>query len=421
MIVRVISLVVAAGLFANATLAQTQQRPLADRLAEVAAANRHRLAFDGKTFSGPAWDLLLSEGRSSQFFLLGEDHGIAENAKLAGELFRALAPAGYAKFVIEVSPQMATELDRAARQGVDGLRRMYSIPGSEPAFFGMTEEAELLATVRSIARDPAPVFWGVDYEVGGDRLLITTLERKKKPAAAEAALAKLKTASAESWKQYASTKNPQFIYSVAGDPALVREVRDAWPNRDAEASSILETLEETFEINRLWMGRQGWASNERRSTFMRKNFVAHWLAEKRAGRKPRVFAKLGASHLSRGRNMTETYDLGTLLPEVAMFEGGRAFQLLVLPGAGTKTAVFNPVEWTYAPAPAKDGYAKGLEPILSAVHPDAFTLVDLRPLRPLLGSWREGVSPELMRTVHGFDAVLVLSGSTPSSNLRRMD
>jgi hypothetical protein len=116
--------------------------------------------------------------------------------------------------------------------------------------------------------------------------------------------------------------------------------------------------------------------------------------------------------------MTETYDLGTLLPELAALEGSKAFHLLVLPGAGSKVAVFNPVEWTYAPAPAKDSYAKGLEPILGAAHAGAFTLIDLRPLRPLLVSGREGATPDLMRTVHGFDAVLVMSGSTPSSNLR---
>ena len=408
--------------FAGIAPAQTPPQPaspvpLADRLAQAATANRHRIAFDGTTFSGPGWELLLTEGRSSQFFLLGEEHGMAENARLAAALFRALAPSGYSKMVIEVSPPMARELDRAAREGVGGLRRMFAVPGREPAFFGLAEEAELLAAVRSVSRDASPVFWGVDYEVGGDRLLISLLERKKKPAAAESALAALKTASTDSWAQYSSTKNPQFIYSFAGDPALVRAVRDAWPERDAEASAVLLALEETFEINKLWTARRGFASNVRRSTFMRSNFISHWQAEKRAGRTPRVFAKLGASHLTRGRNLSETYDLGSLLPEIAALEGSKAFHLLVLPGAGSQAAVFNAVEWTYEPKAAKDGYGKGLEPILNAAHPDAFTLIDLRPLRPLLGSWREGTSYDLMRTVHGYDAVLVLSGSTASKYL----
>jgi hypothetical protein len=61
---------------------------------------------------------------------------------------------------------------------------------------------------------------------------------------------------------------------------------------------------------------------------------------------------------------------------------------------------------------------RGLDPIIDAAYPDAFTLVDLRPLRTILGRWREGTDPELMRIVHGFDMLLVMSGSTPSRNFR---
>ena len=62
------------------------------------------------------------------------------------------------------------------------------------------------------------------------------------------------------------------------------------------------------------------------------------------------------------------------LPEIAAVEGSKAFHLLVLPGAGSNAAVFNPMEWRYEPQPAKDSYGKGLEPILSAAHPDAFPI-----------------------------------------------
>jgi hypothetical protein len=394
------------------------QRPLAERITEAAAANRQLLEFDGENFSGPAWETLVAAGRDAQFFLLGEEHGIAENPKFAGALFAALTPAGYSRFMIEVSPPMARALDSAARDGVEGLQRFYATPGSEPAFYGMAEEAALLATARAAVNDPAPVLWGVDYEVGGDRLLIATLEQKSKPKAAEQALAALKAASDASWAQYEETRNPQFIFSFAGDPALVRSVQEAWPEQDEETRSILDTLEQTFAINRLWVEGQGFASNERRSAFLRRNFITEWNALQAAGRTPKVFAKLGASHLVRGRNYSEVYDLGTLMPEAAALAGGRAFHLLVLPGAGAQTAVFNPSAWSYDPAPPKDGYLQGLEPILGAADPGAFTLIDLRALRPLLGRWREGTHPELMRVVHGFDALLVLSGSTPSSNLR---
>jgi hypothetical protein len=401
----------------NPAQSDPAQRLLAERITEAAAANRQRLEFDGKKFSGPAWESLIAEGKRAQFFLLGEEHGIAENPKLTAALFTALTPDSYARFMIEVSPPMATALDEAARDGVEGLQKMFATPGSEPAFYGMAEEAAMLAQVRAAVQGEAPVFWGADYEVGGDRLLIATLENKSRPTAADAALAALRAASDAAWAQYQDTRNPQFIFSFAGDPALARSLRDAWPGRDAETSAILDTLEETLAINRLWVDGQGFASNERRSAFMRRNFIAGWQAEKAAGRRPKVFAKFGASHLVRGRNNSEVYDLGTLLPEAAALEGGHAFHLLLLPGVGASTAVFNPSTWSYDPAPPKDDYMQGLEPILGAAHPDAFTLIDLRPLRPLLGRWREDTHPELMRVVHGFDALLVMSGSTPSSNL----
>lgn len=315
-----------------------------------------------------------------------------------------------------MSPPIAAKLDRVLREeGLEGLRMLYANPGGEPAFFGMKEEAEFIAAVRDSVRGKAPVLWGADYEVAGDRQLIEMLEAKRKPAEAKDALAALRRASDQSWAKYFETGGPQYIFSFAGDPELVRAVKAAWPKRDDEADWILDTLEETLEINKLWVTGNGWASNERRGAFLRSNFLRLWAGEQRKGNTPKVLIKFGASHLVRGRNNTETYDLGALLPELAEIHGGKAFSVLVLPGAGAMTAVLNPVNFSYVPAPAKDGYARGIGPIVGAAYDDAFTLIDLQPLRPLLGSNARDASADLKRVVHGFDMVLVMSGSTPST------
>ena len=140
----------AAMLAAPSVRAQGPATELAERLAEAARGARHRLDYDGARFSGPAWDLLVERGRAAQFFLLGEDHGIAENPRLAAALYAALAPAGYEKLAVEISPPMAAELDAAVTaDGVDGLRRLFADPGAQVAFFGMAEEAALLAAARA--------------------------------------------------------------------------------------------------------------------------------------------------------------------------------------------------------------------------------------------------------------------------------
>lgn len=404
------------GAFPGAAAQSGERSSLEERIAAAAEDHRLRLDYNGETFAGPAWAFLLEEGRDAQFFMIGEEHGIAENPKLAAALFTELAKDGYSKVAIEVSPPVAFGLDEALRaDGLEGLRHLYARPGGEPAFFGMKEEAEFLAAVRKAAPGRAPALWGADYEVASDRVLLRRLEAKRKPPAARDALDALRAASDASWAKYYETGgHPQHIFSFSGEPALVRAVKDAWPNRDDETDWILDTLEETLEINKLWVAGEGWRSNQRRGAFLRDNFIRHWNREKKARRAPRVLAKFGASHVVRGRNMTETFDLGALLPEIAALEGRDTFSLLVLPGAGSMVARFNPTNWTFAPAPAKDGYAGGLEPITQQAYPDSFTMIDLRALRPLLGGGTDA-HPELMRIVHGFDALLVMSGSTPSS------
>lgn len=382
----------------------------------VAADNRYKLNYDGQKFSGPAWDRLVQEGRQAQFFLIGEEHGIAENPGLAAQLFSTLSGAGYRRLVIEISPPMAQVLDDALLQGgTDAVRRLFGKPGGEPAFFGMAEEVEMLARVREVVPDNQAAFWGVDYEVAGDRTLLRILQTRDKPAAAQDALNALVKASEESWSKYAETGGPQYIFSFAGDPALVRAVREAWLNPDEESDSILETLEKTLEINRLWGAGSGWASNQRRAALLRANFLRHWNASGDRGGKPRVMAKLGASHLVRGLNMTQTFDLGTLLPELAAQIGEHSVSMMVLPGKDSLSAVLDPSAWRYEPKPPKDEYAKGIEPLIAAAFADEFTLIDLRPLRGALARHRRSADPELVRVVYGFDLLLVMSGSTPSS------
>lgn len=398
--------------------AQQPPAPTTAAVSAKAAEVRLPLTHDAGRFSGPALDLLLREARAAQFFLVGEEHGIAWNPLLAAQLFEALAPAGYARLGIEISPPMATELDAAARGGIGGVQRMLATPGSMLAFFGMREEAQMIARVRAAAPGPAPALWGFDYEVGADRRLIALLEAAPKPAAAQARLKPLREASAAAWSKYDATHNPEHWYSFSGDPALVRAVRAAWPKPDARSDWVLTTLEETFEINRLWTSRQGWESNRRRTQFMRDNFLRHWRGERAAGRKPKVMFKMGANHLNRGLTSVGVWDLGTLLPEVAAIEGGRSFSVMVLPGPNEKVAVLDPSTFRYSPNAAKDGYPDGLEAITGQAFPDRPTLFDLRPLRPLALTQRmRDAFPALARTIAGFDALLVMTGSPPSQDL----
>lgn len=391
----------------------------ADRIAAAARANRHRLDFRGGRFSGPGWDHLVARGSESHFFLIGEQHGISECARLAGALFAALVPAGYAHVGVEISPPMASEFDRAlTRGGLAALRRLFADPGAQIAFLGMREEAEWLAAARAALPGGRPFLWGMDYEVAADRHLIAMLKGKRKPAGAEAALAAIESASSAAWARYAETRDLQNAYTFTGDPALVRALREAWPRADAESQVILDTLEGTFEANQLWRQNRGHESNARRAALMRANFLRYLRAEKAAsaGRMPRLMMKMGSFHMMRGLTPTDVFDLGTLAPEIAAAEGVKAFQLLVLNGPGTQTAQFDPRSFTYRSA-AESEMHEELAPIFGQAFTEGFTLFETAPLRAIARSGASGLHPDLVRAVHGFDAILLMTGSTPSANL----
>jgi hypothetical protein len=397
---------------------EAAEQKAANKLTATALENRMALNFDGEAFSGPAWDALIAEGAAAQFFLVGEDHGIAENPMLVAQLFDALTAQGYSKMAIEISPTMASILDAALVEGgLDGLRNLYAQPGGEPAFFGMAEEAEMLASVRASVPAGQPVLWGTDYEVAGDRQLIRVLEQANKPPEAEAALAAVARAAAHMWAEYEETGSPQFIFSFAGDPELIRAVSDAWPDPDPRSAVILNTLEKTLSINNLWLQGKAWESNNARASLQRENFLRYWRAAKAEGEAPRVLAKYGSSHIVRGLSPTAVFDLGALLPELAALEGGHSFSLMIMPGAGTEIAGLNPSTWAYEPRPADGGYIKDIKPLMDAAFEDQFTLIDLRPLRMVAGMKRGDQADETFRVVHGFDMLLVLSGSTPAGEL----
>jgi hypothetical protein len=412
----------AAGALAAAGPALAEPAPatpsVEQRLIAKALENLHPMAFDGRAFSGPGWELLLREGRASEFVLLGEEHGTREIPLLARELFLALAPAGFEALAIEISPPIAEDLDRAALGGVDGIRRFVEAWPPGPAFYFWRTEAELIAAVRAAAPKGREALWGLDYEVTGDRRLIARLKAKA-PASARTALAALDKASTDAWAKWRTTHDPGVLFTFAGDPALVRAVRAAWPRPDADASAIMTTLEETLEINALFPNR-GWESNERRSALMRANFARHLKAAE--PRRPKVMVKMGESHVMRGVSWAGTFDVGSLVPEAAALRGGRAFSVLAGGGQKAMHGVLDPTRMATAPAPVDMLDELGLGFLVAALPATPGPmLIDLRPLRPIVSNTarlKALNNPEAVRVIFAVDAMVVWNGTTPAEMLQ---
>ncbi len=401
----------------------------ADPLA--AALRNHAYTFelrDGR-LEGEGGELLLTEGRRARFFLIGEEHGVAEIPEIASALFRALAPAGYRHLAIEVGDGLAERLEEAAREPdpVAGLVGFYSDHWPGAPFYVLRTEAQLLVDAVAAAGevdrggpDTVPVLWGLDYDIMADRHALERLAELATTRAEAEAVERTRARADSAMDRALAEGNPGHFAMFGAPPEWFSELRSAFdPAPGTEAVRILDQLEETLAINRLFVSGQGWRSNQRRAEWNKRQLGRFWDRAASGGDDgPRVMFKFGATHVMRGRTFTDVYDLGTVASALADARGETSFHVMMIGGPGTRHAVMDPTVLEYVPAPVGIAGADWAAAFVAQADPERWTLYDLRPLRPLAAAGRLGtLASSTEKVIHGYDALVVLSGSTPNEAL----
>ena len=405
--------------FTQVTAAPAPQQPTPQaRLLEALRANRLPLTMsDGGAPAGRGWDLLVEKARDARFTLIGEEHGVAETARLSAALFKALRGSGYSRMAIELSPIVAQDIEAAARRnGVQGILDFYAAPSTWSPMY-LREEAQFLASVVSASPRNERVLWGLDREIFSDRYLISRLEPRV-PRRAREPFTRLKEASTNAGALQQQNQGPPFLFS-GQDPAIVSAVRAAWPNADRESDMILRTLEESLAINAVARTGTAWDSSERRAQWMR-NGLAERLREERGRGSPKVMMKFGYNHMIRGANYVNIFDVGAMPDEVAAQSGGRAFHILVLPGPGSRQAVLGPGRsFVSVSSDEFDEFGAGdqrLTCVFSNANATGHEVIDLRALRSLAMRGLESWNSDVVRTIHGYDAAVIWNGAHASSS-----
>ena len=376
-----------------------QQSPQVARLLEALRTNRLPMTM-GDGPAGRGWDWLVEEAHNARFTLIGEEHGVAETARLSAALFTALRDSGYSRLAIELSPIIAQDIEAAARtNGLDGVLNFFGLPNTWSPFY-LREEAQLLASAISVVPRNEHVLWGLDRELFSAPYLISKLKVRVPPSAREILV------------------HLQDLYSTAQDPAGVSALRAAWPNPDRESDTILRTLEESLAITAA-ARINGWAYSQRRAQWNRDNLAERLRDERTRGTSPKVMLKFGYNHMIRGANYVNTFDVGAMTDEVAALDGGHAFHIIVLPGPGSRQAVMGQGHNMVTVASDEwDDFQAG-EQRLTRVLPNAdatgHEVIDLRALRPLAMRGLETWNPDVIRTIHGFDAAVIWKGAHAST------
>jgi erythromycin esterase-like protein len=401
------------------TAAGAQQPAPDSALLAALRQNRHTLSAgaDGR-LEGPGARVLLDAGRESQFFLIGEEHGIAQVPQLAAGLFRGLAPAGYRYLAVETGDAVAAAMNRAVARGDTAMASFVNRNWPGVPFYTLREESHFLAAAVREAGGRTDVLWGLDYDILGDRYALRRLREIAPNAAARAAADRALAAADSMLRESVRTRNLGGIMMFAAPDSAFAPLRRAYaPAPGSEADRILEELEATLRINALQGARRYHEANVTRGGVMKTRFMRRYREAVAAGDTlPRVLLKFGANHAIRGHSFVGFFDLGNAVHELAEMNGGRAFGLMALAGRGTRQAGMDPKTFNYVAGPASEG--AWATPLYDLADPNAWTLYDLRPLRRPLAAGRLGTVPPLLaRVINGFDALVILSGSGPSTSL----
>jgi hypothetical protein len=320
-------LLFASGLFLFiATCAFGQAEPKTPEAPLLAALQKNRLTLtlSDRGPTGPGWDWLVKEARAARFTLIGEEHGVAETAQLSAALFSALRESGYTRMAVELSPVIAEDIETAARRnGLQGIVDFLTAPGTF-TFYNLREEAQFLADVVQAAPKRERTLWGFDREIFSDRYLISKLDARI-PRDARQPFTQLKQASTNAWARYEQTQNPDDMFLLAEDPALVSAIRAAWPHPDRESDAVLRTLEASLAIEAAERTGGVWPYMERRTQWNRDNLAALLRDEQERKVPLKVMMKFGYAHMIRGANYFNTFDLGAMADEVAALTGDARF------------------------------------------------------------------------------------------------
>ena len=402
----------------SSTAAQTPA-PAQSRLLDALRANRLPLTMSDGRPAGAGWDFLVREARGARFTLIGEEHGVAETAHLSAALFTDLRAAGYSRVAVELSPVIAQDVEAEARRtGFQGIVDFLAAPGTF-TFYNLRQEARFLADVVAAGPRTERVIWGLDREIFSDRYLISRLGARVPPHAREA-FNRLNEASVSAGARNRQTGNPDDLFFLAGDSGLVVALRAAWPNPDPESALIMRTIEGSLAIEAAERAGGAWPYMQRRAEWTRSNLAALLQADPGQKVPSRILMKFGYGHMVRGANYFHVYDIGAMADEVAALTGDRAFHILVLPGPGSTQAALGPGGFNAVSSDSVDEFRAGdqrLARVLSNPDASGHEVIDLRPLRGLAMRGLDSWNPDLIRTIHGYDAVVIWKGGQASSGL----
>jgi hypothetical protein len=381
--------------------------------------------------TGMGADVLSRAARENQFIMVGEDHGFREVPEFVGALFAAARPAGYRHLAVELGPLTSRRLETmmrspGAQHDLDAFLGRYT-PYTIPFFFWKEEASMLEGVVKSLP-STHDVVWGLDQEfIMSPTYTFERLAQIAPSRAARDLASEFASISAREDSAMLTSRNPGVVWMVSSPDSDVTRLEAAFKAaHQTEAGVLIRELVESRDIYRMFNAGTNYESNQKRDDLMKQHFLAAYRAAQAHGeRMPKAIIKLGANHVFRGPSTTQSFEIGSFIPEFVQTTGGKSFGILLVVAKGTWNA-FRPFGSEESDKTQKydllgsSEYAVfDMKSVLAASSERDWTIIDLRPVRALSQNGKlRGLDAKARRLLTSFDAVVVVPEGHASVYIR---
>jgi len=412
MITRIASAVALCSAVAFVARKPTPNPPLvAEQLLDsLVAANARPLSIDRGRLQGAGAEWLLSQAAHAQFLAIGEEHNVVEIPELVTALLTDLEPrAGYRYVALEQDPVAMRAASVPPMRGRADSLVAYARRYPHAFTFVSDQELAMVADVGHVSKGGGNPVWGLDQSFGVTHALdrLRAISHGATPQATALLRAYRDTASA---KEQVRDLEKYHYMSAAKSEDFAR-LGEAFRDRSgSEAAFIIENLVVSDRIYRYYRERRSYENGYEREEFMKQRFMDEYRRAETADRTaPKVILKFGHWHLYRGVGPSHLQTLGNFVSELARVNGGQSFHISV--------HAHNPAEGFRSLATWPDSFP---DPLIARHLPtDAWTIVDLRPLRAnyrrIAAALRSDQRDQFARLVFGFDAALYVGGMRPAT------
>lgn len=377
-----------------------------DALQKLIASNSYSLRLEENRLAGEGAELILYEISRSDFFLVGEDRGLAEIPKITAAIYLQAFQMGlrFNHVAIQTSSGTAAKLQEIAGDANAVEQMRLYLPALKGPFpqYGYKEEFEFLRQVMARAESREYILWGVGLDpLPNTQLMFRELAPFAVDDKAKKTLLKYQKAAEKEEQKIAGLEG---LFLIKAPETMWEELALVFP-AETEGAILLDRLKTRTAIYKqsLDSSRLSLVQNMTQG-FMRDEFKRYYgLAEEESDKSPKVLIKMEGSLLSRGKiGLSSVESFGKYVQDFALEKGKKTFHVWMMAGTGLEKNM--------------DGNASTERPenelsLLFKAVGEGTKVVDLRPVKAKLQEI-SSVPPSVAQIIREYDALIIHNTGT---------